>query len=87
MADAARTDPLELRIRNLRRALENSRIIGKALGIVMERYGVDDTTAFETLRRVSGQEQVKLSFVAERLVRTGHLYRNDDPVEPEAPEG
>ena len=73
MRDSEPHDPRDHEVLQLHRALENSRTIGKAIGILMERYKIDDAKAFETLSRVSQQEQTKLSVVADRLVRTGLL--------------
>jgi hypothetical protein len=49
-------------------ALESRRVIGMAIGIVMERYGIDDDRAFAFLVRVSQDSNVKLRDVATDLV-------------------
>lgn len=48
--------------------------IGQAKGIIMERFGVDDIRAFELLRRLSQEGQVKLVDIAQRVIDT----RGDD---------
>lgn len=54
-------------ISNLREALETRTTIGKAMGIVMERYGLNDERAFAFLTRLSQHRNVKLRLVAEEL--------------------
>jgi hypothetical protein len=49
-------------------ALESRRAIGMAIGIVMERYGIDDDRAFAFLVRVSQDSNVKLRDVASDIV-------------------
>jgi GAF domain-containing protein len=44
--------------------------IGQAKGIIMERYGVDDVKAFEMLRRLSQDSNVRLTEVAQRVIDT-----------------
>lgn len=51
-------------------ALVNRTVIGQAEGILMERLGIDGTTAFNYLRRVSQQSNTKLFQIAEQLVET-----------------
>ena len=55
-----------LRIAALNRAI----IIGQAQGILMERYTIDPEQAFNVLRRVSQDNNIKLIRVADELVRT-----------------
>ena len=55
-------------ITNLREALETRTTIGKAMGIVMERYRLNDERAFAFLTRLSQHRNVKLRQVAEELV-------------------
>jgi GAF domain-containing protein len=57
---------------HLRSALLTRLVIGQAEGILMERFGLDATRAFETLQRVSQHSNVKLRDVAQRLVETRH---------------
>jgi len=55
-------------------AIDARKVIGQAQGIVMERYGLDTDRAFEFLRRLSQQDNIKLRAVAERIV---HQHEND----------
>jgi hypothetical protein len=56
---------------NLMLALESSRVIGTAMGVVMERRRVTSADAFEVLRRVSMNRNRKLREVARDVVDTG----------------
>jgi GAF domain-containing protein len=51
-------------------ALSTRDRIGQAKGIIMERYGVDDVRAFDMLRRLSQEIQIKLADVAHRVIET-----------------
>lgn len=51
-------------------ALSTRDRIGQAKGVVMERFGVDDVRAFELLRRLSQESQVKLVDIAQRVIDT-----------------
>jgi AmiR/NasT family two-component response regulator len=53
----------------LRIAALNRAIIGQAQGILMERYTIDPEQAFNVLRRVSQDNNIKLIRVADELVR------------------
>lgn len=53
--------------------MRSRKVIGQAIGIIMERYGLDEDRAFGFLRRVSRQTNVKLRFVAADVV--GQLNR------------
>jgi GAF domain-containing protein len=55
-------------VSNLRKALETRTTIGKAVGIVMERYDLPDDRAFAFLTRVSQHRNVKLNQVAEEVL-------------------
>lgn len=44
--------------------------IGQAKGIVMERFAVDDVQAFELMRRLSQENNTKLTNIAERIIGT-----------------
>jgi len=52
----------------LETALETRSLIGQALGIVMERYQVDEPRAFDFLVRISSTSNTKLREVARRIV-------------------
>ena len=58
---------------NLERAMVNRGVIGQAIGVLVERYGITSDQAFATLRRMSQDENVKMSQLATVLVRTGDL--------------
>lgn len=49
-------------------ALNSRRVIGMALGLVMERFSLDQERAFDYLTRVSQQSNVKLRDVAQEMV-------------------
>jgi GAF domain-containing protein len=51
-------------------ALSTRDRIGQAKGIIMERYRVDDVRAFEMLRLLSQESQIKLAAVAQRVIET-----------------
>jgi transcriptional regulator with GAF, ATPase, and Fis domain len=53
---------------HLNNALATRKTIGQALGIVMERYQIDEEKAFAFLTRVSSTSNIKLRHVAEALV-------------------
>lgn len=52
----------------LNTALHTRKVIGQALGIIMERYQLDEDRAFQFLVRVSSHGNVKLRDVAQELV-------------------
>lgn len=52
----------------LTRALLTRSAIGRAQGVMMERYGLDDGPAFELLKRYSQTSNTKLRDVAERIL-------------------
>lgn len=52
----------------LARALESRTVIGQALGMVMERYRLDEETAFSVLRRLASQDNRKLRDLAAQVV-------------------
>jgi hypothetical protein len=55
-------------IGNLDEAVRTRTVIGQAIGIVMERYGVNDERAFALLQRLSSEENLKVRRVAEQIV-------------------
>jgi GAF domain-containing protein len=64
----------ELREEHLRKALASRDVIGQAKGILMERRGLSAQAAFEVLRRVSQQLNVRVAELAETLAaRRGDL--------------
>ncbi|HEY1133365.1 MAG TPA: ANTAR domain-containing protein [Nocardioides sp.] len=54
-------------------AMERRTTIGVTIGLVMQRYDLDRTTAFEMLRRLSQQRNQKLHEMAASLSRDGAL--------------
>jgi ANTAR domain/GAF domain len=54
----------------LESALSTRDRIGQAKGIIMERFGVDEVRAFELLRQLSQESQMKLVDIAQRVVDT-----------------
>jgi GAF domain-containing protein len=65
----------------LSKAVDARKLIGQAMGILMERYNVDDDRAFAILRRYSQDANTKLRDVAQRLIDTRKL----PPSRPETP--
>jgi transcriptional regulator with GAF, ATPase, and Fis domain len=57
-------------VEHLERAITNRTVIGRAEGILMERFDISPEQAFAVLRRVSQRRNVRLNRVAEDLVRT-----------------
>ena len=55
-------------IENLQRALETRGRIGQAHGILMERYGLDDPSAFALLKRLSSTSELKIRHLSEQLI-------------------
>lgn len=55
-------------VSELNTALESRKIIGQAIGIVMERYGLNEDRAFAFLVRASSHGNVKIRDLARRLV-------------------
>jgi ANTAR domain len=55
-------------IDNLHEALQTRTVIGQAVGILMERYGLEDQQAFAFLTRLSSTQHVKLRQLAEEIV-------------------
>lgn len=55
-------------IDQLREALSTRQVIGQAVGLVMERFDLDDARAFGFLTRISQDNNIKLRVVAERLL-------------------
>ena len=55
-------------VEQLNRSVESRQVVGQAIGIVMERYALDEDRAFAFLRRVSSTSNTKLREVAAALV-------------------
>ena len=56
---------------NLERAVESHRLVGQAMGILIERHRIVSEEAFDVLRRASQDHNVKLREVAQRVIETG----------------
>ena len=52
----------------LQAALLSRDLIGQAKGILMERFGIDAVGAFEMLRKLSQQMNLRLYDIAQRVV-------------------
>jgi GAF domain-containing protein len=52
----------------LKKALNTRKVIGAAIGIIMERYELDEDSAFQFLIRMSQTHNVKLRLVADEIV-------------------
>ncbi|WP_246187118.1 GAF and ANTAR domain-containing protein [Microlunatus speluncae] len=58
---------------SLAEAVDARKLVGQAMGILMERYGIDDVKAFGVLRRYSQQSNTKLRTIALELIVTRTL--------------
>ncbi|WP_041289953.1 GAF and ANTAR domain-containing protein [Kribbella flavida] len=58
---------------SLTEAVDARKLVGQALGILMERYRLDEVRAFEVLRRYSQDNNRKLRDVAQELLDTREL--------------
>lgn len=58
---------------SLTQAIDARKLVGQAQGILMERFDLDDSQAFDLLRRYSQTTNTKLNDVARRLVDTRRL--------------
>jgi transcriptional regulator with GAF, ATPase, and Fis domain len=67
-ATAALADALERQ--HLSQGLATRTVIGQATGIVMQQFGIDATTAFAVLRRLSQHHNEKVRDLAARIVDT-----------------
>ncbi len=56
---------------NLQTAMESHRLIGQAIGILVERHRLTPAGAFERLRTASQNRNLKLREVARRVIETG----------------
>ena len=60
-------------IESLQVAVDHRTTTGKAIGIVMERYGLTDDQALDVLRRLSSQANRRIYDIALDLIATGNL--------------
>jgi len=70
---------LEQEVDGLRSALGTRTVIGKAIGIIIEREGVNETEAFDILKVMSQHSNVKLRDVAARLAKDAQPPGNEEP--------
>jgi AmiR/NasT family two-component response regulator len=61
-----------LRQQQFSTALHSRDIIGRAKGILMERYGLDDEAAFDVLVELSQSTNIPVRDLAERLNQSNH---------------
>ena len=54
----------------LQSALSTRDRIGQAKGIIMERYGIDEIAAFDMLKRLSQDSNIRLADIAQRVIDT-----------------
>lgn len=59
-------------------AVDARKLVGQAMGILMERFNLDDTQAFEILKRYSQEHNLKLRDVAQELIDTRKLRGSHD---------
>ena len=63
----------------LNQALQNRKLIGQAIGILMERYRIDADRAFQFLVRASSTSNIKLRDVADEVVTSStERYRTSN---------
>lgn len=65
-------DPRDLQITQLERALETRTTISAAVGITMERYGLDMEAAFGRLAKMASEQKRPVLMIATDLVETRH---------------
>jgi len=70
---------LEKEVDGLKTALGSRTLIGKAMGIIIEREGVNETEAFERLKIMSQHGNVKLREVAAGLAREAQPEGAEEP--------
>lgn len=62
-----------LELDHMHAALRSRHVIGQAVGIVRERFALREDQAFDVLKRLSSQQNVKLTHIAGQIVDTGDL--------------
>jgi hypothetical protein len=70
---------LEREVDGLRTALGTRTLIGKALGIIIECEGVNETEAFEMLKNMSQHRNVKMRDLAARMVEDARPLGSKEP--------
>ena len=56
---------------HMARAIESHRLIGQAIGILIERHRVTPAEAFAKLKKASQDRNIKLREIAARVIETG----------------
>lgn len=74
-------------VETLRLAVQGRGVIGRAVGIIMERFRLDDARAFGFLVRLSQQENIKVRDLAEDLVERSQVEYRTEGGRPAAPAG
>lgn len=69
------------RTENLTQAVDARKLVGQAMGILMERYDIDHDRAFALLRRYSQDTNTRLRDVAQLLIDTRRLPSMVAPAE------
>ena len=64
------------RQQQLEQAMESHRLIGQAVGILIERHRTTSTEAFEMLRQASLNRNIKLREIATRMIESGEEPAN-----------
>lgn len=70
-----RTADLQERVRELEAALETRAVVGRAQGIIMERYEMGADEAMSVLRRIADRTGNQVSEIAAHLVDTRRIPR------------
>jgi hypothetical protein len=68
----------------LAKAVDARKLVGQAMGILMERYRIDGDQAFAVLRRYSQSTNTKLHLIAQELIDTRTLPDGHHPTDPPA---
>jgi len=63
---------------DLRKALEDRKLIERAKGIIMKRLGVDEEEAFRRLRKLASNQNHKLVDVAQQVAAAEEVFRQMD---------
>lgn len=70
-------------VEGLNAALQTRKVIGQAIGVVMERYQMDEDRAFQFMVRVSSQSNIKLRDIAQEVVdQMNFRARSESPPTP-----
>ena len=67
------------KVENLETALGSRTLIGKAIGVLIEREGVNEEGAFEMLREASQQTNTKLRHLAAEIVKGAQPNGEEQP--------